>query len=40
MTPGLELRALDTMNSLGLWLTSMTLVRELSNINAMNRLRL
>ena len=39
MTLGHELKALDTMNNLGLWLTRMTLSRELTTLKAMNSLR-
>ena len=37
---GNELRALDAMNNLGLWLAKTTLGRELNALNAMNSSRL
>ena len=40
MTPGSELKVLDAMNNLGLWLTRTTLDRELNALHAMNRSRL
>ena len=35
MTPGYELRALDAMNNLGLWMTLMTLGHELRALHIM-----
>ena len=40
MTPSSELRALDAMNSLGLWLTRTTLGHGLNALDAMNNSRL
>ena len=37
MTPGHELKALDAINSSGLWKTCGTLGRELRDLDAMNR---
>ena len=36
MIPSHEVKALDAMNSSGLWFTLMTPVRELRALNAMN----
>ena len=35
-TLGSELRAIDAINNLGLWLTRVTLGHELNALNAMN----
>ena len=40
MTPGYELRALDVMNNLGLWMTYTTLGYELKALDVMNNLEL
>ena len=40
MTSGRELRALDIMNILGLWLTRMTLGHGVMTLNSMNNSRL
>ena len=40
MTPVCELRTLDVINSLGLWITLATLGRELKALDAMSNTRL
>ena len=40
MTPGSEVRALDVMNNVGLWLIRITLGYELNALNAMNNSRI